>query len=197
MCWGCCIGPGSERTRWSVMLLTGGTPTLNPHHTAPRNVPTKSPSGTESGELIEAEMAHQWSRQIEREGAHIDSLMLSSCRRVDRTGMGHTLLVEKLLLVHTFLQERSGWGRQVIIRTASAMRQPVDRVRPHPDLKGLPVSAGPVSSFPSLRANRMASTTATQNGNPTELEISAQPTSHRLTGCGPYSQHHPSQPVMR
>ena len=23
-------------TRWSVMLLTGGTPTLNPHHTAPR-----------------------------------------------------------------------------------------------------------------------------------------------------------------
>ncbi len=40
-----------------------------PHRT--QNVPTKSPSGTESGELIEAEMAHQWSRQIEREGAHI------------------------------------------------------------------------------------------------------------------------------
>ncbi len=25
----------------------------------------------------------------------------------------------------------------------------------------------------------------------------AQPVSHRPTGCGPYSQHHPSQPVMR
>ena len=30
-----------------------------------------------------------------------------------------------------------GWSRQVIIRTASAMRQPVDRVRLHPDLKGV------------------------------------------------------------
>jgi len=56
---------------------------------------------------------------------------------------------------------------------------------------------GQCCSFPSLRANRMASTTATRNGNPTELELSAQPASHRLTGCGPYSQHHPSQPVMR
>ena len=52
-------------------------------------------------------------------------------------GWGHTGLVDKLLLGHTVRLEQSGWGRQVIIRTASGlMRQPVDRVRPHPDLKG-------------------------------------------------------------
>jgi len=39
--------------------------------------------------------------------------------------MGHTGRVDKLLLGHTVRQERSGWGRQVIMRTASAMRQPV------------------------------------------------------------------------
>ena len=62
--------------------------------------------------------------------------------------MGHTGLVDKLLLGHTVRLERSGWGRQVIIRTASAMRQPVDRVRPHPDLKGLGVGGRTVSLLP-------------------------------------------------
>ena len=62
--------------------------------------------------------------------------------------MGHTGLVDKLLLGHTVRLERSGWGRQVIIRTASAMRQPVNRVRPHPDLKGLGVGGRTVSLLP-------------------------------------------------
>ena len=38
---------------------------------------------------------------------------------------------------HRPVEGLGGWGRQVIGRTASAMRQPVDRVRPHPDLKGV------------------------------------------------------------
>ncbi len=69
------------------------------------------------------------------------------------TGLGWVTpdWVDKLLLGHTVRQERSGWGRQVIIRTASAMRQPIDRVRPHPDRKGFRVwgkdSAGLLSSL--------------------------------------------------
>jgi hypothetical protein len=40
--------------------------------------------------------------------------------------MGHTCGVGRLLLGHTVRQEEGGWGRQVIIRTASElMRQPV------------------------------------------------------------------------
>ena len=49
---------------------------------------------------------------------------------------GPHLVVGRLVLGHTARNGRGGWGRQVIIKTASAMRQPVDRVRPHPDLNG-------------------------------------------------------------
>ena len=51
---------------------------------------------------------------------------------------------QALIRSHRPVEGLGGWGRQVIIRTASAIRQPVDRVRPHPDLKGLRLSAGPV-----------------------------------------------------
>ena len=84
------------------------------------------------------------------------------------TGLGWVTpdRVDKLLLGHTVRQGRSGWGRQVIIRTASAMRQPVDRVRPHPDLKGVEgMCSNSVAPFHSFRVNTVASTTATRNEN--------------------------------
>jgi len=49
-------------------------------------------------------------RSLRLLAAHNESLMLSSCRRVDRTGVGHTCWVGRLLLGHTVRQERGGWG---------------------------------------------------------------------------------------
>jgi hypothetical protein len=37
---------------------------------------------------------------------------------VDRTGMGHTVVVGRLVLGHTARWRVGGWGRQVIIRTS-------------------------------------------------------------------------------
>ena len=98
--------------------------------------------------------------------------------------MGHTGLVDKLLLGHTVRLERSGWGRQVIIRTASAMRQPVDRVRPHPDLKGLGVDAWTVSLLPLVSGRHGGIHHCHTESETDQLTQSAQPASHRLTGCG-------------
>lgn len=89
-----------------------------------------------------------------------------------------------------------GWGRQVIIRTASAMRQPVDWVRPHPDLKGLRVGARTVSLLPIASGKQGGIHHCHTEWGPTSLTRSDQPASRRLTGCGPHSPHHPSQSVM-
>jgi hypothetical protein len=58
------------------------------------------------------------------------------------------------------------------------MRQPVDRVRPHPDLKGLPVSAGPVSLLSLASGKQSGVYRRHVERDPTELELPAQPASH-------------------
>ena len=93
-------------------------------------------------------------------------------------------MVDKLLLGHTVRQERSGWGRQVIIMTASAMRQPVDRVRPHPDLKGLGVTARTVSLLPLASGKQGGIHHCHTEWEPTSLTQSDHSASRRLTGCG-------------
>ena len=63
--------------------------------------------------------------------AHNESLMLSSCRRVDRTGVGHTCWVGRLLLGHTVRQEWWWVGSTGHYEDSTGVRQPVDGVRPH------------------------------------------------------------------
>ena len=57
------------------------------------------------------------------------------------------------------------------------MRQPVDRVRPHPNLKGLRVCARAVSLLP-LASGKQGGIHHRDGGpDPTELELTAQPAS--------------------
>ena len=68
---------------------------------------------------------------------------------------------------------------------------------PTHDLKGLRVSTRTVS-LPSLASGKQGGVHHRHGErDATELELSAQPASHCLTGCWLHSQHHPSQPVMR
>jgi len=67
--------------------------------------------------------------------AHNESLMLSSCRRVDRTGVGHTGWMGRLLLGHTVRQEWWWVGSTGHYEDSTGVRQPVDGVRPHPELR--------------------------------------------------------------
>ena len=64
------------------------------------------------------------------------NLLCQGAVRVGWTGLGWATPGggQALIRSHRPVEGLGGWGRQVIIRTASAMRQPVDRVRPHPDL---------------------------------------------------------------
>ena len=76
------------------------------------------------------------------------------------------------------------------------MRQPVDWVRPHPDLRGLRVGARTVSLLPLASGKQGGIHHCHTEWGPASLTQSDQPASRRLTGCGPHSPHHPSQPVM-
>ena len=82
------------------------------------------------------------------QATHNESLM-SRCPAVCGQDWDGSHLIGGQALIRSHGPPRvGGWGRQVIIRTASAMRQPVDWVRPHPDLKGLRVGARTVSLLP-------------------------------------------------
>ena len=103
--------------RWpriGANTVVGNAPNRRNPHAEPtqhrtQNVPTKSPNASESGELIEAEMAHEWSCQIEREGERIDSRMSRSGWFGGQDWVGPHRVVGRLVLGHTE-PKAGGWG---------------------------------------------------------------------------------------
>ena len=130
-------------------------------------------------------------------GAHIESRM-SRCGWVGGLGWATPGGGQARIRSHRPVEGLGGWGRQVIIRTASAMRQPVDRVRPHPDLNGLPVSARTVSLLSLAQGkrdgihhrhgerepNRVLAISST-GVSPCDRVRAIQPTSSLPAGCAP------------
>ena len=115
------------------------------------------------------------------------------------TGLGWVTpdRVDKLLLGHTVRQDCLGGAD----RSLSGQHQRcVSRLigsDPTRILKGLGVTARTVSLLP-LASGKQGGIHHSHTGwEPTSLTQSDQPASRRLTGCVPYSPHHPSQPVMR
>jgi hypothetical protein len=66
------------------------------------------------------------------------NLVCQGALRVGWTGLGWATLFGGQARIRSHRpRRRVGWGRQVIMRTASVTRQPVYWVRPHPDLTSL------------------------------------------------------------